>query len=200
MVEADLVILSHRHWFEILTKLRHSRKIKRLNISKEVYLTIKCPAIAKVRAHHPFNKIVRISKIIYRWMPVGHNWQKCKLPSDKCPCCGCPDETFHHLLQCTNRRMTKVRRAGLSKIQNQCEQSKLPTKFTDTIISILGSFCRGEALKSHWSTEPIQQAVEAQQRIGIYHMAVGLLALRRMERCPRSKQSRSPPNRDGIDY
>ena len=150
---------------------------KRLNISKEVYLTINWPAIAKVRAHHPINKVIRISKMIYRWMPVGHNWHKCKLPSDKCPCCGCPDETFHHLLQCTNIRMTKVRRAGLSKIRLQCKQSKLPVKFTDTIISILGSFCRGEELKPHWSTEPIQQAVEAQQRIGIYHMAVGLFAL-----------------------
>ena len=42
-------------------------------------------------------------------MPVGHNWQKCKLKFNKCPCCDKPDKIFNHLLGCKNKKMTQAR-------------------------------------------------------------------------------------------
>ena len=54
---------------------------KRLKISSAVYDTINWKAIGKVRSTHRINKIVRISKMLFGWMPVGHNWLKCSLQS-----------------------------------------------------------------------------------------------------------------------
>ena len=72
----------------------------RLNLTMEVYLNINWQAIARARAKHPIQKVVRISKMIYGWMPVGHNKVKCNLASSRCPCCNAQDETFLHLFQC----------------------------------------------------------------------------------------------------
>ena len=69
----------------------------RLKLTMDVYLSINWQAIARVRAKHPIHKIIRISKMIYGWMPVGHNWVKCELASSRCPCCNAQDETFLHL-------------------------------------------------------------------------------------------------------
>ena len=78
---------------------------KRLKISSAVYDTINWKAIGKVRSTHCINKIVQISKMLFGWMPVGHNWRKCSLRSNRCPCCNTEDETFMHLFECKNKQM-----------------------------------------------------------------------------------------------
>ena len=80
--------------------------LDRLDITRETFNRINWTAIAKVRRNHKINRIVRTSKMMYGWLPVGHNWQKCKLPSDKCLCCRMPDESFAHLLQCKHESLT----------------------------------------------------------------------------------------------
>ena len=56
----------------------------RLNLTMEVYLNINWQAIARIRAKHPIHKVIRTSKMIYGWMPVGHNKVKCNLASSRC--------------------------------------------------------------------------------------------------------------------
>ena len=60
--------------------------LRRLNIDFETFHCINWTSIGRVRATHKIHRIVRTSKMMFRWMAVGHNWNKCNLPSDKCPC------------------------------------------------------------------------------------------------------------------
>jgi hypothetical protein len=57
--------------------------VRRLDISLDTFHTIKWKAIGRVRSPHGIQRIIRTSKMMFRWVPVGHNWQKCKLKSDK---------------------------------------------------------------------------------------------------------------------
>ena len=86
-------------------------------------------SIGKVRANHGIHRIVRTSKMMYRWLPVGHNWIKCNLASDKCPCCSAPDETFEHLIGCKNDKMEEVRQTAYQTIQNTLTKKKIPLPF-----------------------------------------------------------------------
>jgi len=63
------------------------------------------------------DKKVRTSKMMYRWLPVGHNWIKCNLKMEKCTCCGAKDEIFEHLLLCKHDDLNIIRKAAYNKIQ-----------------------------------------------------------------------------------
>jgi hypothetical protein len=103
----------------------------RLDISSRVFDDIDWSIIGKVRASHRINRIVRTSKMMYRWLPVGHNWKQCNLPSDKCPCCGAHDETFQHMLQCENEHLEDIRQGILPNFRHLCNSMKLPTNFAN---------------------------------------------------------------------
>ena len=77
--------------------------LRRLDISFTTFHTIDWESIGIVRSSHHINRTVRTSKMLYGWLPVGHNWKRCNLTSDKCPCCGAPDETFEHVLTCKHK-------------------------------------------------------------------------------------------------
>jgi hypothetical protein len=55
--------------------------MKRLSIDMATFNTINWHAVGRVRAGHKINRIVRTSKMMYRWLPVGHNWIKCNMDS-----------------------------------------------------------------------------------------------------------------------
>jgi ribonuclease HI len=150
--------------------------VRRLDISLDTFHTINWNAIGKVRRPHGINRIVRTSKMMYGWMPVGHNWQKCKLESDKCPCCGCPDETFEHLLGCKNDKMVHARKEAYTTIQNECDSLNLPAYFTSTLLSMIKVTLEGADPPAVAEQDPLSKAIEAQATIGHYHMVIGFMA------------------------
>ena len=111
--------------------------LRRLDINLHTFHAINWTAIGKVRQSHAINRIISTRNMMYGWMPVGHNWQKCKLKSNKCPCCGEPDEIFEHLLGCKNENMAQARREAYTPMQNECTQLGLPLHFTVTFIKAL---------------------------------------------------------------
>ena len=110
---------------------------------------------------------------MYGWMPVGHNWQKCKLKSNKCPCCGEPDKTFEHLIGCKNKKMVQARKEAYVLIQNKYIQLKLPFHFTTTIIETLKVILERTEPSPTTEADLLQEAIAAQATIGYYNMAIG---------------------------
>ena len=107
-------------------------------------------------------------------MPVGHNWQKCKLESDKCPCCGRNDETFEHLLQCDHPDMSETRTNAFALIRLEMVKAEFPSNFTDVFMNAL-AMTPMKSTKKTIRAEPLEEAWSAQAIIGFYHMTVGIL-------------------------
>ena len=93
-------------------------------------------------------------------MPVGHNWQTCKLKSNKCPCCGKPDKTFKHLVGCK------------PLVQNECTQLELPLHFTATVIKALKVTLERAAPPTTIEADPLREAIAVKETIGYYNMAI----------------------------
>jgi len=148
----------------------------RLDISLSTFHSINWGAVGRVRKSHRIARRVRISKMMYRWLPVGHNWQKCKLPSDKCPCCGAKDETFEHLLSCEHKDLVSIRADGCRKIRLDCEALELPLHFTSTLLSVINSVFGNGDVPITFKTESLRKAVESQQKVGLYNMVVGFVS------------------------
>jgi hypothetical protein len=67
-----------------------------------------------------------VTKMMTGWLPVGHNWRHHGAANDLCPCCGRPDETFYHLIQCPDPRMAELRDRCLRNIIRVGTESRLP--------------------------------------------------------------------------
>jgi len=120
---------------------------------------------------------IRTSKMMYRLLPVGHNWRKCNLMTDRCPCCGEPDETFEHLMQCPNKELEIVRTAAICELRREGTALKVPARAMDAIVAIVFAVFNGTEDIERTHSEAINQAVDSQRAIGFYHMAVGFISL-----------------------
>lgn len=148
----------------------------RLNISLEVFNTINWRAIGRVRAEHKIGRLVRTSKMMYRWLPVGHNWEKCSLDTHKCPCCGADDETFEHLLKCKHEDLVEVRHSFYLKLISLSKSDEIPSNFLSALSGVLRHITDGSSLPEVFKTEAITRAVDQQKEIGLYNLAVGFMA------------------------
>ena len=150
--------------------------LRRLNIDLETFHTINWTSIGRVRATHRIHRIVRTSKMMFRWMAVGHNWTKCNLPSDKCPCCGANDETFEHLLRCPHEDLVSVRKEAYKTIRDECKLKEVPPYFVTTLLATIKMVLEGGNEPTIESSEALKSALEAQKKIGLYNMVVGFMA------------------------
>ena len=124
--------------------------LRHLGISLDTCHAINLNVIGKVLQSYGINCTVRMSKIMYGWIPVGHNWQKCKLKSNKCPCYGNPDETSEHLLGCNNDKMAQAHREAYTSVQNECTHFEVPLHFTATLPKVIkGTLLRGSSPTYH---------------------------------------------------
>jgi hypothetical protein len=113
------------------------------------------------------------SKLLFHWLPVGHNWKwYSDMDTDKCPCCGKPDETFYHLLECPNELMVQLRSEQLSIIEKTALDEGLPPTVVHHTINILKTACNQGTYIT--PTQPsIRKAWELQEQIGFKNMAIG---------------------------
>ena len=147
---------------------------QRLGITDAQFHLINWQALALVRRTHGIARTVRVSKMIYRWMPVGHNWNKCGLTSDKCPGCGKPDETFEHVLTCPNERMASVRTKGIESILKISHKEKIPLKVHEAYFGMVLNYLKGNDETITSSHAKVQEALDSQYQLGAYHLIVGL--------------------------
>ena len=114
--------------------------------------------------------------MMYRWLPVGHNWQKCNLETDRCPCCGEPDETFQHLLQCGNEALGKARTQAYLLFQKRSTDWPLSLQFSITFLGVIKSILDKDCQITEPTIQSLVQAIRDQREIGIYNMVVGFVA------------------------
>jgi hypothetical protein len=146
---------------------------KRLKISSEEVQCIDTVTIGTVRATQEWSKFARTSKLLFSWLPVGHNWHHYSdMDSNRCPCCGDPDETFLHALQCTDRRVVDLRAELFEDMWRAMQESNLPSIVTSTVLEILRSVCNVEQMPRPASAV-VAEAWDIQQRIGFNNMAIG---------------------------
>ena len=149
--------------------------IRRLEISPATFELIDWRSIGRVRSTHGFSLKVRISKMMYRWLAVGHNWRKCNLTTDKCPCCGEPDKTYLHLYQCANDRMKKAKSIAYTNFHRTCKDAKVPPFFVTVFMKALRVAHEGAPPPRADSPE-VATAYDDQANIGFHNMAVRFLA------------------------
>jgi hypothetical protein len=82
---------------------------KKLGIDEATAELLEDKHFIHVRSMHDWHRIVRESKRLFSLLPVGHNWRHHGAENDLCPCCGEPDETFVHLLQCRSTELVELR-------------------------------------------------------------------------------------------
>jgi hypothetical protein len=146
---------------------------ERLKISPEIVQTIDTECIGTVRATQEWSKFVRSSKLLFSWLPVGHNWHHYSdMDSNRCPCCGDQDETFFHVLQCADRRMVELKKELLDDIWRAAQDIKLHSLVSETMLNILRLACNEGQLQRPLSTI-VADAWEIQQQIGFQNMAIG---------------------------
>ena len=146
--------------------------VTRLRVEASTIPDIDSEVIAAARSNHTWPRLARTSKMMNYWLPVGHNWRHHGADNDKCPCCGQPDETFHHLLQCTNERMRKVCQDSIKHIEKIGATLKLPASIMWLTLRILKQECTLE--DSLPPTEPkLLKIWEAQSKIGFSNFVLG---------------------------
>ena len=124
------------------------------------------------RSTHRWARIARTSKMLVGWLPVGHNWRHHGAVSDKCPCCGLPDETFEHLFRCGAQVLVEARRTMLTEMARVASVEKLPSQVTTLAFFIL------RKIQTHDDPTPTLPTVldriwKSQRRLGLDRFATG---------------------------
>ena len=89
--------------------------MEKLMISSDQYDAINWTSLGAVKKRFKIQRSVRVSKILYGWLNIGH--QKAKMGGDAtCPCCGEKRETQPHLYSCMHPRMTEAYQEGMDEI------------------------------------------------------------------------------------
>jgi len=89
--------------------------------------------------------------------------------------CGVQDETFEHLLACPHPDMNTERQDSIHRLQEDFKKLKLPPAFSLAFIRALKVTLYNSPIPTS-NIPSITAAYAAQERIGYYNMAVGLLA------------------------
>ena len=61
-----------------------------LQVKNKLFININLSSIGSVQRQFKIYHIIQTSQVVFRWLPVGHNWYKCNLALDPCPGCGQP--------------------------------------------------------------------------------------------------------------
>jgi hypothetical protein len=146
--------------------------VKRLQIQESSIPDIDSEVIAAARSSHSWPRLARTSKMMNYWLPVGHNWKHHGADNDRCPCCGTPDDTFHHLLQCPHERIRKLCKDSLKHIEQVGASLKIPASIIWLVLRIVQHEC---ALADHPPlTDPkLLQLWEAQSKLGFSNFILG---------------------------
>ena len=149
--------------------------IKRLKVDETTVQDIDRKAIGTARSQHRWARTARTSKLLTGWMPVGHNWRHHGAISDKCPCCGEPDETFKHLFSCQDGRMIETRQKCLKKISKVASETNIVPQIRTLAIHML-KITQDPEHEQPPLPHHLQTIWDHQQRIGLENFALGWLS------------------------
>jgi hypothetical protein len=148
---------------------------EKLKISEDAVQDIDIETIAAARAGHTWARTARTTKMMTRWLPVGHNWRHHGADNDKCPGCGAPDETFAHLFHCPNAKLRAVCTEAVEHIRRAGTSLKIPASIMWLLLKILKHECKLETVNPP-PEGCLQKIWEAQSQIGFHNFITGWIS------------------------
>jgi hypothetical protein len=148
--------------------------------------------IAAARSTHKWARTARISKLMYDCLPVGHNWKQHGAESDQCPCCGEPNETFDHLVFCSEEGLYAARRECLEDMAAVASQQRIPESVSVVMFGIIRRLTEGsEPTIPPESSPALLRAWESQKRIGFRNLVKGWVS-KDWSRAMKAYESKDP--------
>ena len=105
-------------------------------------------------------QFMQTSKIMHGWLPVMHMHGH-STGITVCPCCGNPDETMDHLLQCESPQMRRTRSEAYICFRKKCAALNLPLQPFTALMSYIRHAFLGEELEEASTT--LTRATYSQQ-------------------------------------
>lgn len=130
--------------------------------SEETMSTILWTVLKKARKGRTLASMIRTSKVLHGWLPVMH--QQGRITGcTQCPGCEETDETFDHMIQCTNDRMQAARSQAIIDVREVGIKQRLPLGFMNNVQQYLRLILNDseEDLDAD-----LRDAVASQQKIG----------------------------------
>ena len=116
----------------------------------------------------PFKEQIRTCKILHGWMPVNHNLGKWTGITN-CPGCKCKDETFEHLMQCTNELQVSMMMHDIHEsLDAKWKKARIPAFANRAILGIMQNVGEASNKSSQlvYFRKSINRAIRQQERIG----------------------------------
>jgi hypothetical protein len=146
---------------------------KKLGIDEATAELLEDKHFLHVRSTHDWHRIARESKRLFSWLPVGHNWRHHGAENDLCPCCGEPDETFIHLLQCKSPELVALRAQQFRRMKESAINAKLPRQVYKLAEAMWVSVCESVSSEDIHAPDPLRQVLEDQRRVGLHNFVIG---------------------------
>ena len=110
--------------------------------------------------------------MMHDWLPVMHMYGHVT-GLQQCPACTHTDETLDHLFHCRHPALVRSRTSALAALVKKGATLRLPFTFTDTIRGMLLVYFNEQEYKSTRTNRYLNDAIEAQHRIGIHLLSRG---------------------------
>jgi hypothetical protein len=191
-----------KHW--ISTRVDHALQIgyveeplkryisERMEMPEIAVQEIDQEVIAAARSTHKWARTARISKLMYDYLPVGHNWRQHGAESDQCPCCGEANETFDHLVYCNEEGLYATRLECLGDMATVASQKRIPESVSVVIFGIIRRLTEGREPTIPLESSPaLLRAWESQKRIGFRNMVKGWVS-KEWSRAMKAYESKDP--------
>jgi hypothetical protein len=162
----------------------------KLKIDDDAIQDIDREAIVAARSGHSWVRTARVSKMMNRWLPVGHNRKHHGSDIDTCPGCGAPDETFQHLFRCPHEKLRATCHKGIEHIEKAGTSLQIPASIMWLLIRIVKKECDIEDATA--PTLPSLRTIwDAQLKIGFSNFVIGWIS-RSWQRGLRRFDSKDP--------
>ena len=97
--------------------------IGRFKWSEEDLECVNWQAIEQARKGCTKSENIKISKLMFDWVNLGHH--KSKMSQEKvCPFCGAEEGTLEHIFQCKDNQMIKVRNENMELVAKTLKEIK----------------------------------------------------------------------------
>ena len=147
---------------------------KKYKWTPAVFDTVDWKAVKSARTSLTQTQLMQTSKIIHGWLPVGH-MRAHTTGSSQCPGCNCNDETFDHLLRCTNKTLRLKREEVLLTLRQKLLKLRFPRVIMEAVCRLLLDHMAG-AVPTIPDHEGIAAAVTSQLQIGLHLLPRGIIS------------------------
>jgi hypothetical protein len=147
--------------------------IQRLKLSAPAAALLEYKHFLHVRSTYDWHRIARSSKMLFGWLPVGHNWRHHGADNDLCPCCSEPDETFIHLLQCTSTEIVELRIRSFRRMKLAAISARIPRAVYSLAEAMWQSVCNNTEPNTINVPPALQNLMNDQLQVGLHHFVIG---------------------------